>query len=464
MEEGLLHPQRMLCAANQIGKTRGTSLPELIYHLTGIYPSWWKGYKFKKAINAWALGVTGEQIRDVLQTALFGKLNTGDRNFDGTGLLPLPLIKSITRDTGTSNLAKDVIIQSVYGESKLSFKAYSQGQAKLMGSVVDFVLVDEYPEDPEIYPQLVTRTINGGNGGTGGRVAMYFTPEFGYTNLIRQFREDKRQGQYFQNATWDDAPHLTEERKKQILDAYPPYQRDMRSKGIPVMGKGMVYPVSQELIEYDASTIQFPDHWPRIAGLDFGMDHPEAVVWMCHDIDSDTVYVYDCFRGSIDTMGNSLGPTPMVMAPIINSRGQWIPVAWPHDGYKHDKMGSGLKLAEQYSDLGVNMLHTNSAYEAVDKTKYKSVNSVEAGIFEILDRMQAGQFKVASHLKDWFEEQRMYHRTYDEKTHKTGISKIHDDLMDATRYGIMMLRYAKCKPVRRRRRRGRAPIQNSTGY
>jgi hypothetical protein len=51
--------------------------------------------------------------------------------------------------------------------------------------------------------------------------------------------------------------------------------------------------------------------------------------------------------------------------------------------------------------------------------------------------MQSGRFKVFKHLNDWWEEFRLYHRK-DGKVVKEG-----DDLMSATRYGIMMLRYAQ---------------------
>ena len=48
-----------------------------------------------------------------------------------------------------------------------------------------------------------------------------------------------------------------------------------------------------------------------------------------------------------------------------------------------------------------------------------------------------GRFKVFDHCSEWFEEFRQYH-------HKDGrIVKANDDLLDATRYGVMMLRFAK---------------------
>jgi hypothetical protein len=67
--------------------------------------------------------------------------------------------------------------------------------------------------------------------------------------------------------------------------------------------------------------------------------------------------------------------------------------------------------------------------------------SVEAGLMEMLDRMQSGRFKVFSTLLPWFEEFRLYHR-------KDGqVVKLRDDLMAATRYGVMMLREAVVDPA-----------------
>jgi hypothetical protein len=36
--------------------------------------------------------------------------------------------------------------------------------------------------------------------------------------------------------------------------------------------------------------------------------------------------------------------------------------------------------------------------------------SVEAGLMDMLDRMQTGKFKIYNHLADWFEEFRLCHR------------------------------------------------------
>ena len=104
-----------------------------------------------------------------------------------------------------------------------------------------------------------------------------------------------------------------------------------------------------------------------------------------------------------------------------------MPWAWPHDG--NNDTAAGENLAKQYRDQKLNMLSENAKYE--DGTK-----AVEAGLMDMLDKMQTGRLRVADHLTDWFDEFRLYHR-------KDGkVVKEFDDLLSATRYAIMGLRFA----------------------
>jgi len=128
--------------------------------------------------------------------------------------------------------------------------------------------------------------------------------------------------------------------------------------------------------------------------------------------------------------------TPVSHAAAVKPWGKWIPVAWPHDGYQHDK-GSGQGLAALYREQGLNLLHDHATHE-------DGGNGLEAGVMEMLDRMQTGRWKVFRHLEDWMAEFRMYHRA-DGK-----IVKERDDLISASRYGMMMKRYAETKPGPRR--------------
>ena len=220
------------------------------------------------------------------------------------------------------------------------------------------------------------------------------------------------------NMTIDDVEHYTDDEKEKIILSYPEHEREARAKGIPIMGSGRVFTVLEEKISEDARDI--PSHWPQINGLDFGWDHPQACVNIAWDRESDVIHITKGFRES--------KCTPVLAAASIKKWGDWIPTAWPHDGYQHDK-GSGLQLAEQYREAGLNMLDKHCTHE-------EGGFGVEAGIMDMLDRMQTGRLKVFKDFIEWFEEYRMYHRL------KGQIVKERDDLMAATRYAIMMIREA----------------------
>lgn len=222
-------------------------------------------------------------------------------------------------------------------------------------------------------------------------------------------------------AGWDHAPHLNEKTKAELLASYPPHEREARTQGKPVLGSGRVFPVPEEQITCDPFAI--PGSWARIAGIDFGWDHPAGFAWLAWDRDNDVIYVTDCW--------SVREQTPAQHAPLIIGRGKWIPVAWPHDGLQHDK-GSGEQLAQQYKDYGVNMLHERATFE-------DGTNGVEAGVMEMLERMQQGRWRVFKTCEPWLREFKLYHR-------KDGlIVKKNDDVISASRYAMMMRRFARVR-------------------
>lgn len=227
--------------------------------------------------------------------------------------------------------------------------------------------------------------------------------------------------------TLDDAQHFSEAQKAEIIASYQPHEREARTKGVPTMGRGRVFPIAEELVAFDA--VALPKHWHRICGIDFGYDHPFAAAWLAWNRDADCIYVYDCYRVREQT--------PILHAPAIKARGAKIPVAWPHDGLQHDK-GSGEQLAKLYRDQGVMMLPERAEFPD------ERGNGVEAGVTEMLDRMQTGRLKIARHLNEVWEEFRLYHRAPPANGYgESKIVKIFDDLLSAIRYGMMMLRFAK---------------------
>jgi phage terminase large subunit-like protein len=411
--------QCLAMTANQIGKsTVGAYITAI--HLTGRYPDWWKGRVFKKPSYAWAAGVSNDTTRDIMQTELFG-LAEDDQQW-GTGMVPLEDIGTKTRRRGATGNSYDSVMvkwHNPHGEfkgySRIGFKSYEMGEEKFFGRPVDFIWLDEQPPS-NIYTQCITRTV-----ATGGDVLMTFTPEQGITPVVHQFMHERQPGQYLLQATWDDAPHLTEEVKNQLLAQYPAHERELRSKGIPVFGSGLVFPISEGDITSDYFNI--PNTWPRIAGLDFGWDHPTAAVWIALDAQNDVIYVYDEY--------SKAKSTALEHSAAVRERPHYIPIAWPRDGLQSDK-GSGIGLADQYRSQGCNLIPTFFTNPlAPGDTGQKGNQNIEPGIMNMLHRMETGRFKVFPHLMEWFKEFRAYHR-------KDGkIVPMNDDLMSATRYACM---------------------------
>ncbi len=406
-------------AGNQLGKTLAGGY-EAAIHATGIYPEWWIGKRFEKPTVGWASGVTGETVRDSVQRVLMGR-----HTEIGQGAIPASMILDHTSSRGVADLMDTIEVKHKSGGTSLiALKSYEKGREKWQAETLDWVWFDEEP-DEGIYTEGLTRT-----NATKGITWMTFTPLKGMSSVVKKFLLEPSPDRHVTTMTIDDAEHYTPEERARIIEGYPAHEREARAKGIPILGSGRVFPVAEESIREPQPTI--PKHWARICGLDIGWDHPTAAVWIAWDRDSDTLHVYDCYRQAQQT--------PLVHAASLNTRGKWIPVAWPHDGLQHDK-GSGKTIAQQYRDHEANLLGEQATFP-------DGSNGVEAGVLDILDRMKTGRFKVADHLNDWWEEFRLYHR-------KDGqIVKEGDDIMAATRYALMMLRHATTEPEEETHRGG----------
>ena len=252
---------------------------EVAMHLTGQYPDWWKGRRFDKANVGWVAGVTGEATRDNPQRILLGRPGEW-----GTGTIPKAAISHVQRAVHrVADAADYVLVRHVSGQlSRAYFKAYDQGREKFQGESLDWGWCDEEPPE-DVYIEFLTR-LNVSNG----PMMMTFTPLLGMSSVVRRFLQEKRPGTAFVSMTIEDAEHYTPEQRQAIADMYPAHEREARTKGIPSLGSGRIFPVTEEMISYDP--FQFAPHWPRVAGVDFGgVDHPAAAAFCAIDPESDAV-------------------------------------------------------------------------------------------------------------------------------------------------------------------------------
>jgi hypothetical protein len=141
------------------------------------------------------------------------------------------------------------------------------------------------------------------------------------------------------SCTWDEVPHLTRKQKKDLWASIPPYQREARSKGVPTLGIGAIYPVPEDDIVVDDFPI--PAHFPRGYGMDVGWKRT-AGVWGAHDRDANIIYLTsEHYRGQAE---------PSIHAEGIKSRGLWIPGVIDPAARGRSQI-DGQRLLEIYKEL-----------------------------------------------------------------------------------------------------------------
>lgn len=410
---GARFKQRLALCANRVGKTEGMGGYEVTCHLTGIYPDWWEGHRFTKQIVCWVSGETAKDVRDSIQLKLCGPMHDL-----GTGLIPGDRIDRHTAKSGVPDAMDTLYVKHASDKlSSITFKSYDQGRESFQAADVDLLWLDEEPP-LSIYTEAVTRTMT-----TLGLVLLTFTPLLGMSETVLQFlpngeiaeRQDDTRAVLM--ATWDDAPHLTLEMKKAMLDTYPAFQRDARSKGIPQLGAGAIYQMPES--EFLVDPFEIPPHYARVYALDVGWNRT-AALWGAYDRDTSTLYLYsEHYRGQAE---------PSVHANSIQSRGDWIPgVIDP--AARGRTQDDGKQLLQMYRDLGLELTEAD--------------NGVEAGIYSVFERLSAGKIKVFRTLQNFMSEYRLYRRD-----DKGKIVKVNDHLMDDLRYLVASgITLAITKPV-----------------
>lgn len=403
IEATLTANELLFLAANRVGKSALGAYASVTW-MTGLYPHWWNGRRWDRPISAWAAGDTSKTVRDIQQEILLGKPG----NF-GTGLIPDDRIEKVSMRQGIADAVDTVIVGHEKGKSTLTFKSYDQRRESFQGTAKDVIWLDE--ECPlEIYTESYLRTMT-----TNGLVLLTFTPLMGITEVVQNFlaegsieRPINTQSKRVVMATWSDVPHLSPEKQEKYMAGIPPFQRDARSKGVPQLGAGAIFPVPESDITVE--DFEIPAWWPRFYGLDVGWNFTAAGFW-AKNPDTGISYMFDCFKVSgkrpsevVKEIEGRVGRIRGVIDPAARGRGQ----------------SDGERLLLQYRDLGLDLGIAN--------------NAVESGLTHVWQAMVSGRFKVFKRKGEpALSEYRMYRR--DEKGN---VVKTNDHLMDgAWRYAYV---------------------------
>lgn len=231
--------------------------------------------------------------------------------------------------------------------------------------------------------------------------------------------------------TWEEVPHLTPEAKKDLYESVVrlhPHQADARSKGIPSLGSGVIYPFDEDSIKVEPFKI--PKHWKRAFALDAdaGAGHT-ALVWVALDLDANVAYIYDCYKSSsrelsvhIDALrqrsaGSArelLAETGLGGVAVQKEYEFWIPGVGDAKNWLVTEYDSH-QVIELYRSAGVDIEYPDKA--------------VEAGIGQVYEMFVGQRLKVFSTCTHFWNERRLYRRN-----ERGAIVKKDDHVMDACRY------------------------------
>ncbi len=205
--------------------------------------------------------------------------------------------------------------------------------------------------------------------------------------------------------SWDECGHLDEHEKEELFKALPPHQRDARSKGIPALGSGAIYPIPESEVVVRAFTI--PHHYKHVYGLDVGWNNT-AAAFFAIDPDSGIKYLVGEYkRGQAE---------PSIHAAAIHQRARGKDKPGVIDPAARGRsQADGTQLLQLYRQLGLNVCPAD--------------NSVESGIYEVWQALSLGQFKIFDTCTEFLAEYRLYRR--DEKGK---VVKDCDHLQDCVRY------------------------------
>jgi phage terminase large subunit-like protein len=442
MAAGREWKQRAALMGNRSGKS-DTAAYEITCHMTGCYPLWWRGRVFDKPTEWWAAGDTAGTTRDIIQAAFLGPTSTIETRA-WSGMIPRTMVYDVSRKPGVPLAVSTIWVRHASGGiSSIDLKSFDQKRESFQGTAKAGCWLDEEPPD-DIYSECLMRTMT-----TDGLMLVTFTPLQGLTPFIASWLErsvvevlDERgvsqlrpaksevfkgvetadvpdesdfvgleapaaeKGtRYIVMASWEDAPHLSREQKDAMLLEFPIHQRDARSKGIPALGSGVIYPIPEGDIR--VAPFAIPDAWPRCWGLDTDSGAGwTACVWLARDPNANTYYLYDVYKRHHGELSGHI--------EAIKARGVWIPGV----------ADAAALLVTAHDSQQVVTLYRQAGLDVVLPDK-----AVEAGISEVLSLFTAGRLKVFASCGAFFEEYRLYRRDG-----KGRIVKNNDHAVDAVRY------------------------------
>ena len=429
--------RRGILAANRIGKTVSTCY-ETAMHLTGQYPAWWQGHRFRKPITCMVAGEGWSQVALVLQQELLGSPDVKLRDALGTGAIPRTAIITETMRSDGANAIGIEVRHTSGGNSYLLFANYTQEVRQLQGFKLDLAVFDEQPPD-DFFSEIVTRTAT-----TQGMILCSFTPLKGLNGLVSKFW-NREEGYDYIRVSWDDVPEydlwgepfLLNVTRRQLERDYLPHEREARMQGRPIMGKGAVFQL-RDWPTYKPGSVDFQSmpNIQRVIALDLGLVNDKTVITLMYwDPYEKTAWLHR----QIVVQGIEEAIPTQYISHLLRPEVYGTPIVLPADANTQGRYTmsstSIRELFEQYELDVVPGAIMNPPDPQGRVTNHKSY-----GINQMRQMLEVGSLQVNENCVDFLREASNYY------VDTQGRFSDPDDCIDSCRYAVLACLQGICEP------------------
>ena len=172
------------------------------------------------------------------------------------------------------------------------------GRDKFQGSAVSLCWLDEEPPI-EVFEECMLRTVD-----LRGKCLITATPLKGLTFLHDIFVDQCPDGFGHYAISGLDNPYVSSPKLRRAVSHLSEASQQARLFGAFTSQSGLVYPEFDRAVHV-CKPFEIPKEWPRDLAIDFGVRNPFAALWVAHDEDTDTLYVYrEYFKTEKTTLEN----------------------------------------------------------------------------------------------------------------------------------------------------------------
>ncbi len=352
--------------------------------------------------NIWIATKSGNNVKTTIDKYLLG-------NGSPTRIPPDEIDKEI-RD---NQILKGIKLKN---GCKINIVTYDQGRENVQGDTPDFLWMDEEPTNEEVWTELRFRT-----RWEECETLITMTPLSGLTPVYQFFFEQTSQEVMDKSKVYKvsalDNPHTD----KTITKGLTEEQYRLRVEGSFENPTGLVYN------EFLRTRSVVPHFDPKLLwsdtkyykAIDFGTTHPTAIIFMAQDID-DNLYVFDEWEESNVALWD--------IVDVINQKSIWYNFEYfvrdsasAREGLEFQRLGIKTVTADKYSKGANDMSNRRAGIMLINNLFNNNKLLISDRCRKLIRELETHYYKDWSR-KDW------------------EVNKENDDLLDALRYIIFMVK------------------------